>query len=118
MTDAFIADHTSPIELNRLLVTHSTIGGDALVVGLSGELDLAGSSVAVAACVDGPHLSVTVDLRELVFMDCAGYSGLEAARTIVTGRGGSFSLTNASGEPARLLALVEDLPSRPMNKAA
>jgi anti-anti-sigma factor len=89
------------------LVTRSTVDGDALVVSLAGELDLAGRASVATACTDGLHRSVTVDLSGLTFMDCAGYTGLHQARNAVVERGGTFALTNATGEPARLLGLIK-----------
>lgn len=96
---------------SMLLSAHSRHEGDALTVGLVGELDLAGRASVMEMCAFGLDRSVTVDLCGLTFMDCAGYSGLEAARQIVIGRGGTFELTNAGDQPARLLALFDD-PSR------
>jgi len=89
------------------LTDRSSVEGDQLVVHLAGELDLA-STVSVAdACTHGLHRSVRVDLRDLTFMDCAGYSGLVTARNLLTSRGSTFVLLHADGEPARLLATLE-----------
>jgi anti-anti-sigma regulatory factor len=47
-------------------------------------------------------------------MDCCGFGGLVAARLILEQRGGSLTLRNQTGQPARLLALlriVEDGPT-------
>jgi anti-anti-sigma factor len=91
------------------LVTRPSVVGDALVVSLTGELDLGGRASVAAACTQGLHRSVTIDLSGLTFMDCAGYTGLQQARNAVIERGGTFAWTNATGEPARLLALIETI---------
>lgn len=109
VVDALGECHVPSIEGSMLLSTHSHHVGDALMVGLVGELDLAGRASVMEMCVFGLDRSVTVDLCGLTFMDCAGYSGLDAARRIVTGRGGTFALTNAGDQPARLLALLAGL---------
>lgn len=108
MVDALDECPVPLIEGSMLLSAHSRHDGDALTVDLVGELDLAGRASVMEMCAFGLDRSVTVDLCGLTFMDCAGYSGLEAARQIVTGRGGTFELTNAGDQPARLLALFDD----------
>jgi anti-anti-sigma factor len=109
VVDALGECHVRSIEGSMRLSTHSRHVGDALMVGLVGELDLAGRTSVMDMCALGLDRSVTVDLSGLTFMDCAGYSGLEAARQVVIGRGGTFSLTNAGDQPARLLALLDGL---------
>ncbi len=89
------------------LVARSSVDGDALVVCVAGELDLDGTASVANACMQGLHRSVTVDLHGLTFMDCAGYSGLVRARNAVVERDGTFALTNATDQPARLLAVIE-----------
>lgn len=108
MVDALDECPVPLIEGGMLLSAHSRHEGDTLTVGLVGELDLAGRASVMEMCAFGLDRSVTVDLCGLTFMDCAGYSGLEAARRIVTGRGGTFALANAGEQPARLLALLGD----------
>lgn len=53
------------------------------------------------------HRHVVVDMAGLTFMDCAGYRELVIARLVLERRGGSLSLLAPSGEPLRLLTLVE-----------
>ena len=79
------------------------------VVQLSGELDLATRDAAVGVCTAAEHQHVVIDLSGLTFMDCAGYGGLAAAASILERRGGSSTLIQATGEPQRLLALIERL---------
>jgi anti-anti-sigma regulatory factor len=49
---------------------------------------------------------VVVDLAETTFMDCCGYGGLVAARLVLEQRGGSLTVRNQTGQPARVLALL------------
>lgn len=79
------------------------------VVQLSGELDLATRDTAVGVCTAAEHQHVVIDLSGLTFMDCAGYGGLAAAASILERRGGSSTLIQATGEPKRLLRLIERL---------
>ena len=88
------------------LKTQSSVWNDHLLVRVIGELDLAGRAAVETACASSTHRAVTVDLTALIFMDCAGYAGLVSARNAVIGRGGSFSLVNATGAPARLLGMI------------
>ena len=76
------------------------------VVTLSGELDVRTRQLAENACLTGHGLAVVVDMSELSFMDCCGYAGLIAIRRALLAEGGSLTLTNQSGQPARLLALL------------
>jgi anti-anti-sigma factor len=79
------------------------------IVELWGELDLVSREAAITACSSAEHVDVLVDLSGLVFLDCAGYGALVAAADELKLRGGSLALTNAVGEPRRLLALIDDL---------
>jgi anti-anti-sigma factor len=75
------------------------------LITLAGELDLATRGVAYDACVGEEGPDVIVDLGNVSFLDCAGYGALMAARRILQSRGGSLTVRNATGEPARLLFL-------------
>jgi anti-anti-sigma factor len=76
------------------------------VVHVSGELDIATRNVCFRSCVAGGHDVVVVDMAELTFMDCCGYAGLIAVRSVLDESGGSLTLRNQSGQPARLLGLL------------
>jgi anti-anti-sigma factor len=76
------------------------------VVRIAGELDLLTGHVANRACLEGDRIAVTVDLAETTFMDCCGYGGLVAARLVLEQRGGTLTVRNQTGQPARLLALL------------
>ena len=90
-----------------LLFTSRARFDDGLhVIVLSGDLDLASRSAAVRACLSPGHVDIIVDLAGVVFMDCAGYGALIAARTVLERIGGSLTLTNPCGEPLRLLSLI------------
>lgn len=81
------------------------------VVRLSGELDIAARDHCSAVCTAGNAVDVTVDLCDVIFMDCSGYGTLMAARLALSQRQGSLEIRNAHGQPARLLALVGELES-------
>jgi anti-anti-sigma factor len=82
-----------------------------IVVALAGELDLATRDVAYQACVRDQHIDVVVDLGGLTFLDCAGYGALMSARRVLLQRGGSLTLRNQTGLPARLLTLIHAISS-------
>lgn len=83
------------------------IDGPLTVVVMSGELDLATRGAATLACISPDLLHVVVDLAGLTFMDCAGYRELVSAKLVLEQRGGSLTLRAPSGEPLRLLDLLE-----------
>jgi len=76
------------------------------LVHVSGKLDIATRNRCLEACLGADHVTVVVDMAALTFMDCAGYGGLLAARRGLQERGGSLTLRHASGQPARLLAML------------
>jgi anti-anti-sigma factor len=86
-------------------VSVSTVGADH-VVSISGELDVRTRQLVEQACLAG-HDLVVVEMSELTFMDCCGYAGLVAIRRALLARGGSLTLTNQVGQPARLMALLD-----------
>ena len=83
-----------------------SINGGNHVVDVAGELDVRTRQLVEQACLTGHDLTVVVDMSELTFMDCCGYAGLIAIRRALLAQGGSLTLTNQSGQPARLLALL------------
>ena len=87
-------------------VVRRTVPRTQVVVALTGELDLATRQVAYDACVASESRDVVVDLGALSFMDCSGYGALMAAVSVLRSRGGSLTLRNVQGEPARLLLLI------------
>jgi anti-anti-sigma factor len=80
--------------------------GVCRVVRFVGDLDLLSRRVANRACLDGDHIDVVVDLTATTFMDCCGYGGLVAVRLVLEQRGGTLTLRNQAGQPARLLDLL------------
>ena len=76
---------------------------------LRGELDAVSRAAAIAACSSAEELDVLVDLSGVVFMDCAGYGALVAAKSDLERRGGTMALINPLGAPRRLLALLDQL---------
>jgi len=83
--------------------------GDAALVAVSGELDLASSPVLEAELerVGGadPTL-VVVDLRELEFIDSTGLSVLVRAHQRAQEAGSRFGLVNGPSQVQRLLSLT------------
>ena len=76
------------------------------VVRLSGDLDLAGWSLALDACnVEDGH-DVVVDLGDVAFMDSRGHDALITARERLSRRGMALTLRNVGGQPARLIGLL------------
>ena len=100
------ADGTDPDEF---FTVRTGFDDPVHTVKLAGELDLASRSDAFNACTAVEHRDVLVDLSDLVFMDCAGYSALVAATSSLGRRGGSMLLTNLAGEPQRLLMMIESM---------
>ncbi|MEO5723220.1 MAG: STAS domain-containing protein [Ilumatobacteraceae bacterium] len=86
--------------------------GNLWVVRLAGELDLASRDQLFRVCTVPHDLSVVVDLSELIFMDCFGYGGITAARSVVEADDRTLTVRSATGEPARLLGLIADLEAQ------
>ncbi|WP_431967241.1 STAS domain-containing protein [Actinacidiphila sp. bgisy160] len=81
--------------------------GRALVM-VCGELDVAAAPRVHAVlqdCADrGEH--ITVDLRDLVFIDCSGLRPLVAAAALSAHRGRRFTIGAASAPVRRVLGLT------------
>jgi anti-sigma B factor antagonist len=83
--------------------------GDAMVLTLGGELDLAASPALEAELEKalGSKVSlVLVDLRQLDFMDSTGLSALVRAHQRAEQGGQRFILVNGSQQVQRLLSLT------------
>ncbi len=109
MTELVSSDATNDLRSGCGLRTRARFEHPHHVVEMFGELDLAGSVVALQMCTRLNHLHVLVDLSGLVFLDCAGFGVLDEARSVLEGRGGSLAIVNPVGEPRRLLGLIESL---------
>lgn len=88
------------------------------VVALSGDLDLAGGDAveaAVAALVADGVRDVSVQAKEVGFIDSSGLGGLLAARAMVIDAGGEFRFGPASDSVARVIDIagVRDLLGPP-----
>jgi anti-anti-sigma factor len=79
------------------------------VVRIGGELDVATRNLARSACLAGRRKAVVVEMADMTFMDCCGYSGLVAARLALQEHGGSLTLRNQEGQPAELLEMLAAL---------
>ena len=100
-----VCDHDLRTSPPALTVSVSADGGNH-VVNVSGELDMGTRDSVEQACLAGDDLAVVVEMAELTFMDCRGYGGLVEARRVIQARGGSLTLSNHVGQPARLLMLL------------
>lgn len=94
-------------DLDDLLTIRVSAEAGSHRVLLSGEFDLSSRAAVIAACTADRFLDVVVDLKELTFLDCAGYQGLLDARLVLVRRGGSLAVINVGGEPRYLLDLIE-----------
>jgi anti-sigma B factor antagonist len=90
---------------------HLDVQGDehAIVVAVSGELDLASSPALrqqlERASQSGAEL-VVLDLRELAFMDSTGLSVLVKAQQQAAGAGHRFAVVKGGKQVQRLLSLT------------
>lgn len=106
------ARYERPIESNivrPMFAIDITVGSRRRTVGLAGKLDLATCAEATTAMCDDPGVPIVVDLSDLVFMDCAGYRAIAAARCIAAEHHTTLTIAGSRGEPARLLALLDEL---------
>jgi anti-anti-sigma factor len=81
----------------------------AVVVILSGELDLAGcdrAGAAIREAEEGPPRVVAIDLRELVFIDSSGVRVLIEAHDRAAAAGHRLIVTRGTGEVARAAELL------------
>lgn len=84
--------------------------GEARVLRLAGELDLAGvdlfERMVETELGAGPG-TVALDLRELTFMDSSGLRALVMADRRVKGAGGHLVVVRPAGSVERVLALTD-----------
>lgn len=76
------------------------------VVRAHGELDGFTGERIVTRILRSRGDTVVFDMRQLTFMDCAGYAALLRARAALAQDGRSLRLRHACGEPAFLLGLI------------
>jgi anti-anti-sigma factor len=83
--------------------------GRAVVLALSGEIDLA-SAPSLAAALDGIEAgsgrSVHLDLADVTFLDSSGISVLVESRARLEAGGGSFVLHRATPTVRRVLEIA------------
>ena len=82
------------------------------IVQICGELDVVSRNIVRRACTAGRRTTVVVEMSDMTFMDCCGYSGLVAARNDLQKHGGSLILRNQAGQPAELLTMIEQLEAQ------
>lgn len=84
------------------------VAGDAIVLNLEGELDLAARDAATTAfeqAIDSAPRAVLVNLQGLRFMDSTGLLCLLAAKSRADEAGIRIAVLNGSGPPHRVLTL-------------
>jgi anti-sigma B factor antagonist len=82
--------------------------GDAAVVAMQGDLDIATEAQAtaqLAGAMDGCHMLIA-DLRELAFLDSTGVRVLLSAHLLAQERGLRFGVVRGDGMVARLLEVT------------
>jgi anti-sigma B factor antagonist len=87
-------------------VTHQD---GSVVVLLGGELDIATGPIlrrAVAQVVSPHREAVTLDLRDLTFVDVAGLRALLDAKQTITAAGALFGLLSVSELTRRVICIV------------
>jgi anti-anti-sigma factor len=101
------------VDDNRDLVTEVQVEDGAIVIYVSGEIDLHTCERLRDAIEPhmGPAQMIVLDLAGVRFMDSSALHVLEQARGTLTADGGSLMLRNPSTAAHRLLsaAHVEDL---------
>ena len=83
--------------------------GDATVLAVSGELDLAASPTLeqeLEQALQQPGEGLIIDLRELEFIDSTGLSVLVKAHQRAEQSGRRFGLVNGGSQVRRLLSLT------------
>lgn len=81
----------------------------AAVVLLGGELDVATASILrqTVATIVGSHLqAVTLDLRDVTFIDVAGVRALRDAHRVVTAAGAEFRLRSLDDQTRLVIRTV------------
>jgi anti-anti-sigma factor len=95
------------VQSNFSVETHN--GAQAVVIGVSGELDLASSPALEQELERGAAATaevVIVDLRNLEFMDSTGLSVLVRAHQRATENGQRFGVVRGPQQVQRLLSLT------------
>src|SRR5437588_12834581 len=95
------------VQTNLNVETHN--GSQAVVIGVSGELDLASSPALEQELERGAAAKaevVVVDLRNLEFMDSTGLSVLVRAHQRATENGQRFGVVRGPQQVQRLLSLT------------
>jgi anti-anti-sigma factor len=91
---------------------HRSADEDRQVIHPHGELDMATSTACIDAALAPDDVTLVVDLSGITFMDCSAYGAFVAARRELERLGGTLTLRNPTGQPARLLALITRLFGR------
>jgi anti-sigma B factor antagonist len=97
-------------EVGRLIMTTTMTGPSAMTLAVCGELDVATVDrfgVALDLSLARPGIRwVTLDLRELSFLDSTGIARLVAARATASAVGARLTVVNATGMVRRVLEVT------------
>lgn len=100
-----------------LLSVRTAVAGDAVLVVLSGELDLGTSSrlmATVEACTHGRRVrEVSIDMSDVTFCDCCGVNALLRVRNRLSENGTTIRLLDPSPSVTRLLILLKRVGALP-----
>jgi anti-anti-sigma factor len=100
-----------PLGFGDELAIEVLVGAKSALVRLRGELDLAGRARLHSALARCGERDVAVDLADLTFLDCSGYTALDDAARELAARGRHLHLVGARGHVAKVLDLLRRLPS-------
>jgi|GEM_PF-1570315 len=106
LTTASIAPKDSDVDDDRDLATDVQVEDGAIVIYVSGEIDLHTCERLRDAIEPhmGPAQMIVLDLSDVMFMDSSALHVLEQARGTLTADGGSLMLRNPSTAAHRLLS--------------
>lgn len=101
---------SSPVreEAGPLKATTLEVPG-GVVVSVSGDLDVGSAPTLLhylQELMTSPIAAITLDLRELTFIDSSGIKALIAARDDAEGAGIELALRDVAGQPRRILELT------------
>lgn len=94
------------------LSVEKSVEGDVTIVGVTGEVDAASADTlrnAIIEVIDGGSRRVTIDMRDVSFMDSSGLRVLIAGFKAAEASGGTLSVRNPSDVVTRLLEITGQL---------
>lgn len=95
--------------LHPFLTIHAEHRADAYVIGLEGQLDLAGCADLDFALTEAEHVRadrIVLDLEQLTYIDSSGLKVLLDASRRSASNGNRLEMTRPTGHPADMLRLT------------